>query len=99
MKPVAAVKDDPLPDSLQRYKVEIDALNASSVEDEDELNAWVDRANALLDEALEHPIVSTEGALAMLTVAFNEPELIFNSEGVKRRCRDATAYLAKQAAA
>jgi hypothetical protein len=96
--PALGVERDHLLDCLRRYMAEIDTLNASCVEDDEEPNAWLGRANALLAEALKHPVVSTEGALTMLTVALAEPILISNSycdDKVLQRCREARDFLAR----
>jgi hypothetical protein len=67
--------DDPLPDLLGRYRAEIAAINASSGLDDDDLDAWVDKADAILVEAVALPVVTGAGAVAVLSLFVDDPQL------------------------
>jgi hypothetical protein len=50
--------DGPLLEAIGRYQAEIAAVNASHGLTDDELDAWVDRADAILMEAVGLPVLT-----------------------------------------
>src|ERR1700675_2026921 len=57
--------DDKLLAAIRRYKSEVAAINASHDLTDEELDAWVDRADAMLPEAGGLPVLPTPGGMAV----------------------------------
>ena len=71
----AVPADDKLLSVISRYRVEIAAVNASRGLSDEELDAWVDRADALLVEAIGLPVVTGAGAVAVISLFVEDPLL------------------------
>jgi hypothetical protein len=67
--------EDPLADGVRRYIAEIAALNASQGLSDEELDEGIDLADAILGEALQHPVVTALGAIPMLDLAVEDSSL------------------------
>jgi len=64
----AAPGDDPLLKVIGRYRAEIAAVNASHGLSDEELDAWVDRADLNLSEAVGLPVLTTASAVAVISL-------------------------------
>jgi hypothetical protein len=67
---------------IRRYKSEIAAINASGDLSDEELDAWVDRTDAILAEAAGLPALTAASALAALDLVATEGQL--GSHGIYR---------------
>jgi hypothetical protein len=68
----AAPGDDPLLDAIGRYRAEIAAINAARDLEDEELDAWVDRADAILMEATDLPVLTAASALAVISLFIDD---------------------------
>jgi hypothetical protein len=64
--------DDKLLEAIGRYRGEVTAINASSGLDDEEIDAWMDRADAFLIEAVAMPVSTTAGAMAVISLFIDE---------------------------
>jgi hypothetical protein len=64
--------DAKLLDVIRRYNSEIEAINASRVWSDDEIDDRTDKAYAILEEADGLPVLGTAGALAALDLVVKE---------------------------
>jgi hypothetical protein len=89
--------DDPLLHGVERYLKEIEALNASGLSDK-QLDAWINRADSCLASALEHPVRSLAGALALLALVVQEPYSPFThasyGDDLRARSQETFGFLA-----
>jgi hypothetical protein len=60
---------------IRSYKSEIAAINASSDLSDEELDAWVDRADAILMEAAGLPALTAASAVAALELVVAEGQV------------------------
>jgi hypothetical protein len=60
--------EDGLTELIRRYRAEIDTLNATRGLGDEELDAWIDRADAILIEAVNKPVRTTASAIAVLSL-------------------------------
>jgi hypothetical protein len=63
---------DPLLDGVERYLTEMVALNSSRGLSDKQLDAWIDRADEILESALQHQVSTARGALAVLVLVVHE---------------------------
>jgi hypothetical protein len=97
--------DGPLLEAIGRYQAEIAAVNASHGLTDDELDAWVDRADAILMEAVGLPVLTAASAVAVISLHVDEPILaqhsVYGNEfsTLVRAARDYIASTAKEPAA
>jgi hypothetical protein len=68
-------RDDKLLAVIRSYKSEITAINASGDLSDDELDAWVDRADAILMEAAGLPALTAASAVAALELVVAEGQV------------------------
>jgi hypothetical protein len=68
----AAPRDDKILAVIRRYRAEIAAINASGDLSDEELDAWIDRTDAILAEATGLPVLTAAGALAALDLVVKE---------------------------
>jgi len=95
----AAPGDDPLLKVIGRYRAEIAAVNASHGLSDEELDAWVDRADLNLSEAVGLPVLTTASAVAVISLFVDDPTLVQNcgyGDGVRALVRAAIDYIARQ---
>jgi hypothetical protein len=71
----AAPGSDPLLEVIGRYRAEIAAANATHGLTDEELDAWIDRADAILMEAVGLPVVTAASAIAVISLHVDEPIL------------------------
>jgi hypothetical protein len=71
----SAPSDDKLLAVIRSYKSEIAAINASSDLSDEELDAWVDRADAILMEAAGLPALTAASAVAALELVVAEGQV------------------------
>ena len=71
----AAPTDDKLRAVIRRYESELAAINASVDLSDEELDAWVDRTDAILVEAAGLPALTAASALAALDLVVTEGQL------------------------
>ena len=64
--------DDKLLTVIRRYKSEVAAINASGDLSDEEIDAWMDRADAILAEAVSLPVLTAASALAALDLVIAE---------------------------
>ena len=101
----AAPGDDPLLKVIGRYRAEIAAANASHGLTDEELDAWIDRADAILMEAVGLPVLTAASAVAVISLHVDEPILAQHSvygdefSTLVRAARDYIASTAKEPAA
>ena len=67
--------DDKLLTVIRRYKSEVDAINASGNLSDEEVDAWVDKADAILTEAAGLPVLTTACALAVIDLVVDEEDI------------------------
>jgi hypothetical protein len=67
--------DDPLLEAIGRYRAEIAAANASHGLTDEELDAWIDRPDAILMEAVGLPVLTAASAAAVISLHVDEPIL------------------------
>jgi hypothetical protein len=95
-----ALAADPLLDGVERYLTEMVALNASRGLSDKQLDAWIDRADEILASALEHPVSSSAGALALLALVVQEGYNPFThayyGDELRVRCKEAVRFLASE---
>jgi len=73
---VANPGDDKLLAVIGRYKAEVDAINASHEDlSDEEIDAWVNRADAILTEAAGLPALTAASALAALDLVSDEEDI------------------------
>ena len=70
-----SAKADPLLKVICRYRAEIAAVNASHGLSDEELDAWVDRADAILMEAASLPALTAASAVAALDLVVAEGQV------------------------
>ena len=74
---IAPGKDDPLFEAIQRYRVEVAALNSSSGLSDEEVDAWCHRCDTILaDATAEHEVQSEAAAHAVIDLVLDEPQLL-----------------------
>ena len=68
--------DDPLLQAIGRYKAEAAAIDArhEDLSDED-IDAWVDRADTMLTEAVGLPVLSAASAVAVIDLVIEEEDI------------------------
>jgi hypothetical protein len=71
----SAPRDDKLLAVIRRYESELAALNASRGLTDEELDAWVDRTDAILVEAAGLPALTAASALAALDLVATEGQV------------------------
>jgi len=71
--------DDKLLAAIRRYKSEVAAINASHGLTDEELDAWVDRAEAILIEAASLPALTAASAVAALDLVVAEGQVSSHS--------------------
>ena len=71
--------DDPLLEAIDRYRAEIATANATHGLTDEELDAWIDRADAILMEAVNLPVLTAAGAVAVISLHVDEPILAQHS--------------------
>ena len=71
--------DDPLLELIRRYRTEIAAANATHGLTDEELDAWIDRADAILMEAVGLPVMTRASAIAVISLHVDEPLLTQHS--------------------
>ena len=64
----AFASDDELVGLINRYRAEIDVLNATRGISDDDLDAGVDRADEIIAEAVELPVLTMAGAVAVISL-------------------------------
>ncbi len=67
--------DDKLLAVIRRYESELVAINTSGDLSDEELDAWIDRADAILVEAAGLPALTAASALAALDLVATEGQL------------------------
>lgn len=68
---------DPLLEGIRRYQAEIAALNATDYDlADEESDGWVDQADTILEEAIQHPVQTEQGARAVIGLVLEEPILL-----------------------
>jgi hypothetical protein len=75
MRANADPRDDKLLALIRRYKAEVAAINASRDLSDEELDAWIDRADAILAEAVGLPVLTTASAVAVIDLVIEEEDL------------------------
>ena len=93
----SAPRDDKLLAVIRRYESELAAINASVDLSDEELDAWVDRTDAILVEAAGLPALTAASALAALDLVATEGQLDSHSiygERVQGARRAARNYIA-----
>jgi hypothetical protein len=72
-------KADPRGDKLltliRCYRAEIAAINSSGDLSDEEIDAWVDRADAILTEAVGLPVLTTASAMAVIDLFVEDQAL------------------------
>jgi hypothetical protein len=68
----AAPGDDPLLEIVSRYRAEIAAINASHDLTDEELDEWVDKADAMLLEAYGLPVLTAASAAAVIDLMISQ---------------------------
>ena len=71
----AVPADDKLLTVIRRYRAEIDAVNASHGLSDEEVNAWVDWADAILIETIGLPVLTTASAVAVISLFVDDPQI------------------------
>lgn len=64
--------DDPLLAAIEHYRAEMAAINASGDLSDEEINAWVDRADRILKKAMKLPVLTTASAVAVIDLLLAE---------------------------
>jgi hypothetical protein len=57
---------DALLEAIHRYRAEINAANSSHGLSDEDLDDWIDRADAILEEAVSLPVLTTASAMAVI---------------------------------
>jgi hypothetical protein len=68
----ADTRDDKLLATIRRYRAEINAVNASHGLSDEELDACIDRADAILVEAVGLPVLTTASAMAVISLFIDD---------------------------
>jgi hypothetical protein len=75
MRANADPRDDKLLALIRRYKAEVAAINASRDLSDEEIDAWTDRADGILAEAVGLPVLTTASAVAVIDLVIEEEDL------------------------
>ena len=96
----AVPADDKLLRVISRYRAEIAAVNASHGLSDEDVDAWVDRADAIFMEVFGLPVLTTASAVAVISLLVDDLSLAQHwhyGDGVMALVKDARDYLARVA--
>ena len=96
----AVPADDKLLRVISRYRAEIASLDASHGLTDEEIDAWVDRADAILTEVAGLPVLTTASAVAVISLFVDDPALVQHcvyGDDVRALVEDARDYIASTA--
>jgi len=76
-----SAKADPLLKVIGRYRAEIAAASATHGLSDEELDAWIDRADAILMEAVDLPVLTEASALAVISLFIDDGWMLSQHRG------------------